>query len=177
MGGTVTIRNCAVATAGFKINPTGKWNWIDNGNVHQYGTSGVFTGYVKDQANTYESSSRTGMNKSGYYCIAKIGNKVQLVDYSGCQAHCDKEVTCQKQVGFCVKGNGADQNHGVIKLNSVNGNTEESQELCLYKCKDTSGAFTGCEIIWDQSNRGCYRHTGEVARGNGVGRHFCWICN
>merc|ERR1711862_85986 len=34
---------------------------------------------------------------------------------------------------------------------------------------------TGCEVIWDQGNRGCYVHTAEVERGNGVARHQCWI--
>jgi len=176
MGGTVTIRNCAVATAGFRIN-FDKWNWIQEGSVHRYSTAGVFTGYVQDQADVFTSSSRTAMSKNGYYCIVLIGNKVQLVDYTGCQEWCDREVSCEKQVGFCVKGNGADQNHGVVKLNSYNGNTDAMEELCLHQCTDTSDAFTGCEIIWDQSNRGCYRHTREIDRGNGVARHYCWVCN
>lgn len=34
---------------------------------------------------------------------------------------------------------------------------------------------TGCEAIWGQSNRGCYVHTREVVRGNGVDRHSCWV--
>merc|ERR1712003_389092 len=34
---------------------------------------------------------------------------------------------------------------------------------------------TGCELIWNQGNQGCYLHTREIARGNGVGNHYCWV--
>ena len=76
--------------------------------------------------------------------------------------------------GFCVKTNGGDQNSGVKKLNALDGNTPERQEQCLDHCRSVDGV-TGCEVIWDQGNRGCYAHTQEVARGNNVDRHFCWI--
>ena len=79
-----------------------------------------------------------------------------------------------QEAGFCVKANGHDQNNGVKKLNNLDGNTPVRQEECLSLCKSVSGA-TGCEVIWDQSNRGCYAHTAEVANGNGVDRHVCWI--
>jgi len=90
---------------------------------------------------------------------------------------CDKKptLTCSKEAGFCVKQDGRDQNSGVVKLNSVDGNTLKSQEDCLKLCLATDGV-TGCEVIWDQGNRGCYAHTQSVARGNGVARHMCWIC-
>ena len=29
--------------------------------------------------------------------------------------------------------------------------------------------------IWNQSDRGCYVHTGVVAKGNGVKHHACWV--
>ena len=76
--------------------------------------------------------------------------------------------------GFCVKANGRDQNAGVKKLDSVNANTPDRQEKCLERCHSESGA-TGCEVIWNQGNRGCYVHTQEIARGNGVNNHQCWI--
>jgi len=84
-----------------------------------------------------------------------------------------KEV-CPIEKGFCVLPNGGDQNSGVIKLNNVDGNTAQAQETCLNLCRQRQDA-TGCEVIWDQGNRGCYIHTQTVARGNGVDRHMCWI--
>ena len=69
---------------------------------------------------------------------------------------------------------GADQNSGVKKLNSVDGNTIQAQQECLRLCSLVHGA-TGCEVIWDQGNRGCYAHTQDISHGNGVDRHFCWV--
>ena len=82
--------------------------------------------------------------------------------------------TCPIEKGFCVKPNGGDQNSGVVKLNSVDGNTAQAQATCLKLCKNRGGA-TGCEVIWNQGNRGCYLHTQTVARGNEVGMHMCWV--
>ena len=76
--------------------------------------------------------------------------------------------------GFCVTQSGADQNSGVIKFNSLDGSTVQRQQECLKSCLAHPGA-TGCEVIWDQYNRGCYVHTGHVARGNDAGRHYCWV--
>jgi len=171
---TVTIKNCAVNKAGFKIN-SGSWNYLNFKQEGEYGTWGPFTGYVKDEAATYDDSFRTAMDPGGYYCIAQVGDKVTLVDKTSCDAFCG----CAKsamQAGFCVKGNGADQNSGVVKLNSVNVNTADERNECYDLCMDSSEKVTGCEVIWDQSNRGCYRHTHEVDRGNGVDNHYCWIC-
>ena len=78
------------------------------------------------------------------------------------------------QKGFCVKQSNHDQNGGVIKINNLNANTHAIKNDCLKKCLSYSSA-TGCEVIWDQVNRGCYVHTQEVARGNGAARHGCWI--
>jgi len=73
-----------------------------------------------------------------------------------------------------VKSSGADQNSGVYKLA---GSDYWSEAKCLQKCNSLSGiGITGCELIWDQSNRGCYYHTGEVSHGNGAGNHYCWTC-
>ena len=81
---------------------------------------------------------------------------------------------CPREEGFCVTSNGGDQNSGVFKLNSLDGNTPYRQEECLKLCRSVAGV-TGCEVIWDQWNRGCYAHTQEIASGNGVDRHFCWV--
>jgi len=75
--------------------------------------------------------------------------------------------------GFCTL-NRRDQNSGVIKVNSVNGNTQNAQMACMKACRARPGA-TGCEVIWDQGNRGCYIHTQRITEGNGVGRHLCSI--
>ena len=84
------------------------------------------------------------------------------------------EPICPKQQGYCVTSSGRDQNSGVKKLNNLNGDTLERQEQCLKLCRSVPGV-TGCEVIWDQGNRGCYAHTQEVARGNGEARHSCWV--
>merc|ERR1712232_1513540 len=80
-----------------------------------------------------------------------------------------------EQDGFCVKANGGDQNSGVKKVLTGNyGKTNESKQLCLEECSKYPEA-TGCEMIWDQGNKGCYVHTQEVARGNGAKRHYCYL--
>ena len=81
---------------------------------------------------------------------------------------------CPPENGYCLKPNGLDQNRGVHKLNGINGNTKQAQESCLQMCKRYSGA-TGCEVIWNRWNRGCYVHTLSIARGNGRSHHTCWV--
>lgn len=76
--------------------------------------------------------------------------------------------------GFCVTVNNRDQNSGVMRINGDNIDTDAKKQDCLQKCLTYESA-TGCEVIWDQGNRGCYVHTQDVARGNGVQRHGCWI--
>ena len=75
---------------------------------------------------------------------------------------------------FCVLADDSDQNNGVIKLNSLDGNTIEMQQTCLSMCHAYKGA-TGCEVIWNQENRGCYIHTKNVAKGNSAINHTCWV--
>jgi len=89
------------------------------------------------------------------------------MDYDGFES-------CPMEAGFCVTADGSDQNSGVKRINRVNGNTDQAEGVCLTRCLSTEGA-TGCEVIWDQGNRGCYVHKRAVARGNGVDRHSCWI--
>merc|ERR1712195_169625 len=76
--------------------------------------------------------------------------------------------------GFCLS-HGSDQNNGVTKLEGGNyeGNTKEAQ--CLAQCKEHSADWTGCEVIWDQGNAGCYVHTEHVDSANSVARHKCLL--
>ena len=86
---------------------------------------------------------------------------------------------CPREQGFCMTPSGQDQEEGVTHLNSLNGNTPEIQLECLRLCHSLPGV-TGCELIFDQVNRGCYAHTKEVGFGNSYANHFCWIfskCN
>ena len=77
------------------------------------------------------------------------------------------------QHGYCVKSDGQDQNSGVQKLDGDDyGPDHESINKCLNQCKEA--AHTGCEVIWGQGNRGCYRHTQAVDRGNSEAKHFCY---
>ena len=73
-----------------------------------------------------------------------------------------------------MRSSGWDQNGGVIKVNSADGNTAQAQAECLKHCHDRAGA-TGCEVIWSRGNRGCYIHTRDIAYGNGRGNHMCWV--
>ena len=86
----------------------------------------------------------------------------------------DGWLECTMEKGFCVTSNGTDQNSGVKKLNALDGDTPEIQQQCLELCFAENGA-TGCEVIWSQNDRGCYVHTEEIARGNDVDKHECWI--
>ena len=81
---------------------------------------------------------------------------------------------CPMENGFCLNANGHDQNSGVIKLYATDVRTDDKLQSCLATCRSHSGA-KGCEAIWGEGNRGCYVHTGEVSKGNGAGKHFCWV--
>ena len=69
---------------------------------------------------------------------------------------------------------GIHQNDGIVKLNVDDGNTIERQGICLVMCHAYLGA-TACEMRWNQADRGCYVHTKEVSRGNGVENNVCWV--
>ena len=62
----------------------------------------------------------------------------------------------------------------MIKLDDIDGKTKAAKKACLQKClwyqTRTSAKVTGCEVIWDQSNRGCY---GESVLG-GAGCALGW---
>ena len=76
--------------------------------------------------------------------------------------------------GFCLS-NGNDQNSGVIKLDAANGGSSVREAQCLADCKEHSADWTGCEVIWDQGNQGCYVHTEHVNSANSVDRHKCLL--
>ena len=59
---------------------------------------------------------------------------------------------CKRDVGYCLNNAGKDQNKGVIKLNSLNGDTDQHRDTCLKMCIDYPRA-TGCEIIWNAKNQ------------------------
>ena len=58
----------------------------------------------------------------------------------------DNKMYCPKESGYCVLSNGTDQNSGVIKVNSLDGDAQGAQEECLKHCHARKDA-TGCEVI------------------------------
>ena len=81
----------------------------------------------------------------------------------------------EKEDGWCVKADNSDQNDGVELLYGGDVKTPEELEACLSACMAIE-SWTGCEAIWDQSNRGCWVHTLEVDHGNLYPyNHACWI--
>ena len=95
------------------------------------------------------------------------------------------EPICPKEQGYCVNAYGKDQNKGVRKLNGwkawndelnkESGGTWEGQRECLRLCRSVQGA-TGCEVVWNVANRGCYAHTSYlIHHGNGEANHVCWV--
>ena len=84
------------------------------------------------------------------------------------------DLHCPKEPGFCVINNGRDQNAGVKRLDMLNDGSPERQNQCINLCRTVPGV-TGCELVWGQINSGCYAHTREIASGNGVDRHICWV--
>ena len=74
-----------------------------------------------------------------------------------------------------TQADNSDQNDGVELLYGGDVKTPEELEACLSACMARE-FWTGCEAIWDQSNRGCWVHTMEVDHGNLYPyNHACWI--
>lgn len=73
-----------------------------------------------------------------------------------------------------MTANGGDQNKGVVKLDALDGSDAARREECLRKCA-AAPLWTGCEMIWQRGDKGCYVHTNPVSRGNGGGDYYCWI--
>ena len=76
--------------------------------------------------------------------------------------------------GGCVKENGARENLGVKKLNTLDIDTIEKQRECFDMCRKVPGV-NGCSGIWGKRHRGCYAHTQVVSKGNDEPNHICWI--
>ena len=93
---------------------------------------------------------------------------------SASQRSTTEDEACTKEPGSCVTRSGADRKSGVIKLDSIDSNSTEVHSRCLGKCRRHKGA-TGCEMIWDQRDSGCYVHTHGIDRGNNDTNHFCWV--
>jgi len=83
------------------------------------------------------------------------------------------------EAGYCVNVNNKTPSNHIRLDNQDYGQDEESKSKCLSLCASYTGEqrATGCLTIHSQSNRGCYLHTGEVYRGNGVSRHNCAVMN
>ena len=63
----------------------------------------------------------------------------------------------------------------LLKLHTIDTNSDQTQARCLHACHATAGA-TGCEFVWDGTDRGCYVHTSMISNGNGESdRHLCWV--
>jgi len=96
-----------------------------------------------------------------------------------------------RRQGFCVNSNGLDVNESATNLApDWDIWTEEDIRCCLRICyqgairskldpaSTSHSNVTGCEIIWNQPNKGCYVHQSlEITQGNGEPRHLCWIAD
>lgn len=91
-----------------------------------------------------------------------------------CQRECDHWLERQ-EAGYCVTSTGLDQNEGTFKVSEMFGRiTDDEKADCIEMCLSYDNA-TGCEVIWDQDDNGCYVHTSQVSRGNGADNHACWV--
>ena len=77
--------------------------------------------------------------------------------------------------GFCVDSNNKDVNSGVTMLGQLSGDVVSQQSACQEMCAGTAG-ITGCELIMNRANAGCYAHTSStITHANGVQNHWCWL--
>jgi len=76
-------------------------------------------------------------------------------------------------LGYCVSPSGSKITSGMTK---ASGSDYWSQVQCVEWCEKQSG-ITGCEFIWNQPERGCWKHTSAVSGGNEVeNQHICYKC-
>lgn len=80
-----------------------------------------------------------------------------------------------------------DQNTGVVKLEGGDfwddpgssqhnsGKVEKCLQMCACYDSESGTGITGCEMIWNEGNSGCYVHTKPIARGNNRERHSCYV--
>lgn len=76
--------------------------------------------------------------------------------------------------GICLSSHGIAQTLGVHKLNNLDGSTASAQAECLKACQLQPGA-TGCQVVWDGGDRGCYYHSAPISHGGLGSRQQCWI--
>jgi hypothetical protein len=81
---------------------------------------------------------------------------------------------CTSLPGACANKLGIEQQDGVIKLLNGDFSTEAEQRRCLQTCQALEGA-TGCQVVWNSGQRGCYAHTATVDSHTQSSRHVCWI--
>ena len=105
----------------------------------------------------------------------------------GCEYIVFFETQLNIYTSFFFISNGGDQNDGVVKLAGGdywdapgapqynNEKIDECLEMCACYESEKGTPITGCEMIWNQGNRGCYVHTKEITRGNNRGQHSCYI--
>merc|ERR1719491_617936 len=65
---------------------------------------------------------------------------------------------------------------------SATGATANVKAACVHyamleKCQAYGGGniANGCEVIWDQTNQGCYVVTDSIDHGSGDENHLCWV--
>jgi len=76
-------------------------------------------------------------------------------------------------LGYCVSSSGSKITSGMTK---ASGSDYWSQVQCVEWCEKQSG-ISGCEFIWNQPERGCWKHTAPVSGGNEVeNQHICYKC-
>lgn len=76
--------------------------------------------------------------------------------------------------GFCVDRRNRDVDNGQVKLREGDFTTKEKRRECLLLCEEYEKS-TGCEIIFNQGNKGCYAHTSPlIDHGNGRENHICF---
>uniref|UniRef100_A0A7S1B3G8 Uncharacterized protein n=1 Tax=Corethron hystrix TaxID=216773 RepID=A0A7S1B3G8_9STRA len=74
--------------------------------------------------------------------------------------------------GFCIK-----QNNRRPKLKTFLGGVSDYNYLkqkCIHECIRHEG-YTGCEVVWNGREAGCYVHTEFVVQHKEKSNHFCWI--
>ena len=78
--------------------------------------------------------------------------------------------------GFCIDADNRDVNDGVVLLGHLSGGDDVQRTQCLGLCFVSHLSITGCELIVNQWNAGCYAHTStRVAQANGAANHWCWL--
>ena len=83
--------------------------------------------------------------------------------------------SCYKERGICANNNGLHVRYGMKTLDRLDVHTSNREDDCLRKCSYVAGV-TGCELIWNSKDAGCYAHTAiYITQGNGEGGHACWV--